>query len=339
MNPSLSVVVVTHNSAGTLSRCLESLRTGLPEAEMVVVDNASADASREVATSFSGVRLLTQNANAGFGRACNAGVEAASGTHLLFLNPDAELRQVDQAAMASILAQPRLGLGAPAIAEAGAPRSDVAKPLLHPCTHWSRDLWRLTFGQLRPRELSPRIPRRSRGACRWASGAAILVRRSEFIEVGGFNPDFFLFYEDRELSDRYTRAGLPIRPIPELQFAHRRHEHQHTRALDEWRLGWCLLGLVEYTSLRWGQNQAESALRLGMAALRAIQLALAIPARLPGAARARRKRELLRGLGRFLARIRQESLPSEAEAGHCPRARLALARLPRPLRLAAAEPG
>src|ERR1700730_12347772 len=81
------VVVVTYNSADVNSRCLDSC-VGLP---IVVVDNASSDATRDIVQQRPFVRLISNAGNRGFAAAVNQGVAALETDLVLLLNPDAEL--------------------------------------------------------------------------------------------------------------------------------------------------------------------------------------------------------------------------------------------------------
>src|SRR5579864_3305979 len=81
------VVVVTYNSADVIERCLDSC-TGLP---VVVVDNASRDATPELVKQKPAVMLIANVSNQGFAAAVNQGVEALDTELVLLLNPDAEL--------------------------------------------------------------------------------------------------------------------------------------------------------------------------------------------------------------------------------------------------------
>src|SRR5580700_4530392 len=85
----VAIVIVTYNSAAEIGGCLDALK-GLPEVEVLVVDNASADATRE-AVATRGVRLIANPANAGFAAAVNQGVRATTAPLVLLLNPDAHL--------------------------------------------------------------------------------------------------------------------------------------------------------------------------------------------------------------------------------------------------------
>src|SRR5580658_8596299 len=85
----VAVVIVTYNSAAEVGGCLDALRE-IRELEVVVVDNASADSTREEVEGR-GVRLIANSTNAGFAAAVNQGVRATTAPLILLLNPDAHL--------------------------------------------------------------------------------------------------------------------------------------------------------------------------------------------------------------------------------------------------------
>src|SRR2546427_8387485 len=82
------IVIVTHNSAAHIGRCLDAaLKQGV---EIVVIDNASEDATRDKVARH-GVRLIANRANLGFAAAVNQGARAMPTEFLLLLNPDARI--------------------------------------------------------------------------------------------------------------------------------------------------------------------------------------------------------------------------------------------------------
>src|SRR5690242_4818319 len=92
--PELTVVVVSWNTLKLTRRCLDSIARHLAEVphEVIVVDNASTDASADMITAeFPEVRLIRNAENVGFGRANNQAMRAARGSWLLLLNSDAAL--------------------------------------------------------------------------------------------------------------------------------------------------------------------------------------------------------------------------------------------------------
>src|SRR5437899_12467319 len=91
----ISAVIVTYDSAECVGRCIVSVRDALPDAEFVVVDNGSHDDTvSAIRAAAPQARVIQSGENLGFGRACNAGAEAARGSHVLFLNRDAVVTPV-----------------------------------------------------------------------------------------------------------------------------------------------------------------------------------------------------------------------------------------------------
>ena len=91
--PDVSIILVSHDSAADLRLSLASAlaQTGV-DAETLVVDNASTDASREVVRKFgTTVRLIPMAGNVGFAAAMNAGIDASAGRYVVALNPDCRL--------------------------------------------------------------------------------------------------------------------------------------------------------------------------------------------------------------------------------------------------------
>jgi GT2 family glycosyltransferase/glycosyltransferase involved in cell wall biosynthesis len=92
--PKVSIVVVTYNNLDLTRQCLESLhaRTEWPNFEVIVVDNASSDGTpeylRQAESSFPNLKVILNPENAGFARACNAGLREASGEYFVLLNND-----------------------------------------------------------------------------------------------------------------------------------------------------------------------------------------------------------------------------------------------------------
>ena len=92
----LSVVIVNYNVKYFLEQCLYSLQKsaeGIP-VEVIIVDNQSTDGSVDYLKSrFPHVKFIINDSNLGFAKACNKGLEFASGEYILFLNPDTLLSE------------------------------------------------------------------------------------------------------------------------------------------------------------------------------------------------------------------------------------------------------
>src|SRR5258706_8686636 len=90
----ISVIIVSYRTPDLLRACLEQLIAdpGRRSREILVVDNASDDASVEIARSFPGVRVMALSRNLGYGGGVNQGIAAAEGRYFFVMNPDVDTR-------------------------------------------------------------------------------------------------------------------------------------------------------------------------------------------------------------------------------------------------------
>ena len=224
MTPRVSAIVVSYEAQDSLGACLASLREpGGPGLETIVVDNASRDGSADlVARAHPDVRLVRNRSNVGFGRACNQGAALASAPDLLFLNPDARLTSGALDALVRALDEdPGVGVVGPrTLNDDGTPQLSFG-PALGLVAEWRQR--RLVRGV---RERDPEILRRveamtnAPGEPDWVSGSCLLVRRSAFERVGGFDEAFFLYEEDVDLCVRVRAAGWRVRFEPRAVVRH-----------------------------------------------------------------------------------------------------------------------
>jgi GT2 family glycosyltransferase len=182
VEPAVDVITVTHNSALHLPAYIEGLSAlDYPprRLRLIVVDNASNDDTRHCLRRLAprlpfDCDLIESESNVGFGAACNRAASSGSAPLLLFLNPDTVVgRDMLRRLVERTLAEPRAGL-----VDAAQEPVDLMK--------WC----------------DPQS-----GDTDWCSGGAVLARREAFLEVGGFDPFFFLYCEDVDLSWRMWLGG------------------------------------------------------------------------------------------------------------------------------------
>ncbi len=216
--PAVSVVIVTHNSQRTIERSLESLKRAHDRgvARTIVVDNASSDDTVAILGRNQGwVTIVKSEDNIGFGRGCNLGAHQARLPFLLFLNPDALMEPDVIATLAGFLdSHERAGIVGPAIREAdGALQHAGGIPSPGRIIRGSLGM-RVHAGV---REITP-------GAApfqtSWVCGAALMVRRDLFDQLGGFDPRFFLYFEETDLCRRLVQAGSEIWAVGEAVAHH-----------------------------------------------------------------------------------------------------------------------
>jgi GT2 family glycosyltransferase len=216
----VAVVIPSWNSAGLLPRCLDSLRDQGAKLELLVVDNGSGDGSVELLEER-GVRHLALPRNVGFAAAMNLGASRISATAILALNADTALEPACAGLLLDALeADPSLGGVQPRILQledsAGGSR-DVATARLYSAGQ-AMTVDGRAFEEGAGEEQTERFLRGHEvfGVC----GAACLLRRELFEELGGYDESYFAFYEDVDLNVRARIAGWRFDYVPEAVVWH-----------------------------------------------------------------------------------------------------------------------
>ncbi len=205
----ITAIIVSYNSVAVLPPCIDAIQEHLAPDQLLVVDNASSDASAATARAL-GAEVITSHVNAGFGAACNLGARSARNDMLMFVNPDVCITAVDAARLNELAASRPFGLLAPrALLAEDARNRELCMRRILP---WPCNVAREALGPVLPREVTLRLHAaiNSPGKRSWLSGALLICERIEFLKIGGFDESIFLYYEDQELSRRYTRYGLPL---------------------------------------------------------------------------------------------------------------------------------
>ena len=198
--PDVSVIVLNYNGRQWLEGCLAATRAQLADrAELVLVDNASTDDSVEfVRRRFPDVRLLALDRNLGFAGGNNAGARIANGRYLAFLNNDT----VPQAGWLALLAAPFEG--DPRVALTTSRIVYLDDPSI---IDSAGDGYLRAGGAFKRFHGEAFSLGGDSGEVFGACGAACMVRRDVFADLGGFDDDFFMVYEDVDLSYRARLRG------------------------------------------------------------------------------------------------------------------------------------
>ena len=201
-----SVVVVTWNGREHLQTLLPALRPLVPAHEVVVVDNGSHDGTGEfVANSYPDFTLVRNDHNAGFAAGVNRGVEAADGDVAVFLNNDA-------VPLPNWLEELILPIESGEAEVCGGRILDWEGKTLS----FGEGL--LTFdGHAFQKNVGAAVsemPLPDPQYSLFASGGNMAVRRDRFLELGGFDPDYFAYFEDVDFGWRANLAGDRVLLIP-----------------------------------------------------------------------------------------------------------------------------
>lgn len=214
----LSIILVNWNCIAYTEQCLASIHDTVRDSdfEVIVIDNHSADAPcPTLIEKFPWITLLLSEENLGFGRANNLAVNHSTGQHLLFLNPDTVV--VGDALKQMLLALRRMPKGGAVGCRLLNPDGTLQSTCVQSFPTIANQL--LAMGWLQRRwPASPLWGRQAAYANQpgavhdvdFVSGAAILVRRDVFLQVGGFNPDYFMYAEETELCLAIHKAGYKV---------------------------------------------------------------------------------------------------------------------------------
>jgi N-acetylglucosaminyl-diphospho-decaprenol L-rhamnosyltransferase len=222
---SVCAVIVHYRTPEQTVCAARAVAETAPAARIVVVDNASDDViGQRLAAEVPRARVLTEQRNRGYGAACNRGARETEGEYLLFLNSDTAVAMDAVHALAAALeASPGAAAAGPRLVN---PDGSLQFSIQRLPTPWrifceSSGLAALCGGRgflrghtkthedhSRPHEVTA------------LKGAALLVLRSAFEEIGGFDEDFFLYAEEADLFARFSARGYRILYEPRAEVAH-----------------------------------------------------------------------------------------------------------------------
>ena len=235
----IEFVVVAYKSSAELTGCLDSIAADTPMGtRVVVVDNASPDDSATVAGSYPRPpRIAVSAKNLGFGGGCNLGAACSEADAVFFLNPDARLKPGATALLVAALeADASLAVVAPRVidptGESRAASAGAEPSLRSSLGHF------LALGRIPAigRFFEPAFLADGRVRIRpdWVSGAAMLVRKSAYDEVGCFDERIFMYMEDIDLCRRLREKGWTVGYEPDALVEHVMGHSQSTDQPIRW---------------------------------------------------------------------------------------------------------
>lgn len=202
----LSIVIVGYCSESTLPNCLKSIKLQIGcSFETIYVENSPSVSSTYIfRDNFPAAQIIEPNINLGFSKACNLGAQKAAGEYLLFLNPDCELVTIDtlKNMLQFMRSYPETGISCPIfINPEGKRKSGVHK------NYFGSSLFYNHMNKLK-------------GNYAWGSGAALMIPNQLFKHIGGFDEQYFMFFEDVDLGLSVRKAGYEISEVPNTLVMH-----------------------------------------------------------------------------------------------------------------------
>jgi GT2 family glycosyltransferase len=215
MDISVSIIIVNYNTEKVLEDCIFSIKEKTSNAgyEIIVIDNNSEQGSlNHLIELFPDVKFVLTGKNPGFGAANNIGANMARGKYLFFLNPDTLV--INNAVY-------ELSQYMDAHPNTGACGGNMYSADMEPVSSYYIDIikaeYRIVFNRKKiigfnynskPKFVNVIV------------GADLLVRKDVFMKAGGFDEDFFMYYEEVELCQRIQKLGYKIVSVPAAEIIH-----------------------------------------------------------------------------------------------------------------------
>ena len=248
----LSVIVISHRHERDVGTCLDSLTLPLKDIphELIVIDNvANPDFERGIGGMRPSLRILRNTAPQGFAANVNKGAAAATGTHLLILNPDTVFAAGRfQSAIDFLVTHPEAALlGARLLNPDGAVQQSARRfptAMFLLLRGLGAGSWKRVPRQYAERLLddpAPDVPQK----VDWLFGAFMLMPRKAFDSIGGMDESYRLYYEDVDLCLRLRRKGYEMWLYPPLVFVHS-HRRESAKAIFSRVRMWHLKSALRY---------------------------------------------------------------------------------------------
>lgn len=248
----VSIIIVNYNTLSLVKACIDSIisKTKDIKYEIIVVDNASNDGSKEFFSNDKRIIYIYNKENLGFGLANNEGIKIASGRNIFLLNPDTLLINNAIKILSEFLD------GNP---DAGCCGGNLYNNKMKPTHSYTMTLpsffWEINLlfcGKLekliwgRNSQFNHTNKKRKVG---YICGADMMIKHCVLDEIGLFSDKIFLYYEDTELSYRIKKAGYNIFSLPEAEIQHLEGESMGDKQFNKKRMKFIETSLSIYYSL------------------------------------------------------------------------------------------
>lgn len=221
-DPEVAAVIVTHETRDEALACLATLPAA-GASEVVLVDSGSTDGTATAVRDAHPEVEVVELPNVGYGRAANVGVARTSAPYIVIANADTRFQPGSIARLgASLEAHPEVGSAGPLVRYPdGRPQASARRfpSMSQAMGHALLGLWFPSNRWTRAYRMLDEDPERAKDVD-WLSGCALSLRRAAFVDVGGFDPAYFMYVEDVDLGYRLRQSGWRIRYEPSAEVIH-----------------------------------------------------------------------------------------------------------------------
>lgn len=227
MKVDISIIIVNYNSAEDISVCIDSIYKYTKDVnyEIIIVDNNSPERNIEfLDKKYPDIKLFFLKDNKGFGAGCNFGASKSSGKYLLFLNPDTIFNSNTIKSLYDfLLINKNASVCSPSFELSDGTQGYVYNKF--PDLIWEfYDFFGRGYG-FRLKKIN-KILNEAKAAKKaiivdWNTAACLCIRKDIFDKIGGFDEEYFLYYEDVDLQKRIDKTGGLIYCLPYTSVIHK----------------------------------------------------------------------------------------------------------------------
>ena len=218
----ITIIIVSYKSEKMIIRNLEIIK----KFPTIIINNSRSDKFNTLIDNFKNIKLITPDLNLGYGKANNLGVNQSKTPYFLIVNPDILLNEKLINTLYSTFLNYNNDIG-------------VVGPSLY-----DSNMKRRTNGsishvkKIRGSKLSSSINNipEDNMCCDFLVGCCLFMKRDFFMELGGFDKDFFMYFEDNDLCDRIIKNGKTVVEVPSAKVIHLENSSSKKDSLQNYKL-------------------------------------------------------------------------------------------------------
>ena len=218
----ITIIIVSYKSQKMIIRNLEIIK----KFSTIIINNSRSEKFNTLIDDFKNIKLITPDLNLGYGRANNLGVNQSKTPYFLIVNPDILLNEklINTLYSTFLNYNDDIGVVGPALYD-----SNMKRRTNGSISHVKK---------IRGSKLSSSINNipEDNMCCDFLVGCCLFMKRDFFMELGGFDKDFFMYFEDNDLCDRIIKNGKTVIEVPSAKVIHLENSSSKKNSLQNYKL-------------------------------------------------------------------------------------------------------
>lgn len=206
IHKNITLIMVTYRSEDLILKNINILK----KFKLIIVDNSNSKKLDSIVKNYDNIKLIISNKNLGYGKAANLAVSFANTEFIMTINPDLILNEDGIKNLMEIYLKDEHNIG-------------ILAPSLYDNKKNRRTNGTISYiKQLKGQKISKSLNNLPsyNTCCEFLVGCCYLIKKDLFTSIGGFDENFFMYYEDNDLCDQVLKKGKYIMEVPNSKFIH-----------------------------------------------------------------------------------------------------------------------